>query len=794
MKVSFEWLSTLVNLEGLTIHHVADALNRAGIEVESISSLSEGNHLTTGLVLTQDRIEGTHLSKVVVDTGKHGTRTIVCGAPNIKAKQKVIVALPGARLKDITIQKTTIKGIESDGMVCSLSELGIPTKFLTTAQLEGIEVLDESFALGDDQVLSTLGYADHYLELKLLANRPDLLSMQNVAIEVSALLNRPLIEQTKADHSISFSSDAFEVSIQSKKVPHFSTIVINGIQPVVTPTWMKARLMASGIRPIHFLVDLGNYVMMLTGQPIHMYDLSKLPGQSFIVTDTFEGNFTALDGQTYGIKSGDLSILSEGQIMCLAGVMGAASCAVDTSTTSVVIEVASFDGASVRKVANRLNLLSDASTRFAKGIDQSSFQNVSSTLIKTLLQMTSAQSISRILTSGHVPQTIKTIPLRVDNINAILGTTFTESFVIETLSRLQFFVKDHVVYVPKHRVDVAADADLAEEVIRLVGFDSIQMTPLAQSIEQAGLTTRQEHIRRIKRYFIQHGLSETLSYALVSKTDVEPFSFLPVSEPYVIQNPLTEEHHVVRPSLLYSTLLTAKYNFERQQSDGQYFEVSQVYGQHHQRLELAAVLTGQSYRQGLMNGQPVDFYSMKGLVEGLLKILKIDATRYAWKVEPIDASYLHPFRYANLYIGQEKIAVIGELSPQGKSFLNAGKLNVVVLQLNLSSLLDLKTSATKMSAISKFPIVYRDLACLVSQSVPYQALIQAVRKAGKPLMNDVQVFDIYHGANIKEGMMSIALRVSLTDPLKTLTDEDIQKAITAIKQQLITEFKAEFRA
>jgi phenylalanyl-tRNA synthetase beta chain len=794
MKVSYEWLSTLVDLHDISIHQVADALNRAGIEVESIVSLSQGNHITTGLVLTQERLEGTHLSKVVIDTGKHGTRTIICGAPNIKANQKVIVALPGAQLKDITIQKTTIKGIESNGMVCSLSELGIPHKFLNTSQLEGIEVLQDSFPIGEDDVLSILGFSDQYLELKLLANRPDLLAMNNVAIEVSALLNRPLLAQKEVPLPVVYSKDVYGAAIHTAKAAHFSTVVIKGINSTITPTWMKARLMASGIRPIHFLVDLGNYLMMLTGQPVHMYDLAKLPGSSFVITDTYEGDFVALDGQTYGIKRGDISILSDGQIMCLAGVMGAQACAVDESTTSVVLEVASFDGASVRKVANRLNLLSDASTRFAKGVNQSSFEIVIHTLIKTLIQLTTVLHISNIVTTGSVKQITKQIPLNVDKINAILGTTFTDTFVKETLTRLHFSIKNNLVSIPLHRVDVSADADLAEEVIRLVGFDSIQMTPLSQTIEQAGLTLKQENLRKIKRYFIQHGLTETLSYSLISKNQVEPFSFLPISESYVIQNPLTEDHHVVRSSLLYSTLLTAKYNFERQTGDGQYFEVSQVYGHHHNRLELAVVLTGQSYRQGLMAPQPVDFFTIKGLVEGLLKILKIDTTRYFWKVEPIEATYLHPYRYANLFIGQEKIGVIGELSPQGKDVINAGKLNVVVLQLNLTALLDVKTSATKMTTVSKFPIVNRDLACLVDQSVTYQALIQSVKKAGKPFVTDVQVFDIYKGTNVKECMMSVALRMSLNDLQRTLTDDDIQKAMLAIKNQLISEFKAEFRS
>lgn len=793
MKVSFEWLKTLVDLEGISAVEVSDALNKAGIEVEAVTPLSESNLVTSGLVLTQSRIEGTHLSKVEVDTGPHGVRTIVCGASNIAQGQKVLVALPGAKLGSITIQKTTIKGVESNGMVCSLSELGIPNKYLTSAQLEGIEVLDPSTTVGDDDIVSKLGYKDVCLELKLLANRPDLLAMQNVAIEVSALLQRPLIQSKALALNPKQTLKPFPVTFETDKVKQFSTVVLKNIKHIKTPIWMQSRLMASGIRPIHFLVDVGNYVMMLTGQPLHMYDLDKLPSQNFVITDQYQGDFVALDQQTYDIKTGDISILSGSKMMCLAGVMGSLACAVDTSTQSVVIEVASFDSTRVRKAAHRLNLMSDASTRFAKGIDLSQYKNVVKMTIVLIQELTEIEAVSSVFTLDHLAVKEEKIPLNAQKINAILGTHFSLKEIEATLLRLQINTKNNEVIIPSHRVDITTDADLAEEVIRLVGFESIEETPMSLSIGQAGFTSKQLNIKKIKSYLKGLGIHETLSYSLVSKNQLSPFALLPTSEAYAIQNPLTEEHQYVRTALLYSVLLSAKFNFERQNIDGQYFEISNVYGKEHTRLECAVVYTGQLYQQGLMQAQPVDFYHIKGIVEQVLKILKIETSRYVWKQESMNADFLHPYHSASLYVGQEKIAVIGELSPLGKSLINAGKTNVAVMQLNLSSLLDMKTSQTKMTSFSKYPIVYRDLACVVDGSLSYQSLIQTVKKSGKPLVIDVSLFDIYQGSSVGEGKKSMAIRISLNDPTRTLQEEDILKTMDAIKQSLIKDFSAEFR-
>jgi phenylalanyl-tRNA synthetase beta chain len=302
-----------------------------------------------------------HLSKVVVDTGQHGQRVIVCGAKNIREGQKVLVALPGAILPKITIQETIIKGVTSQGMVCALNELGLDSKFLTPTQLEGIEVLEETTKVGNDLILQELGLMDTIIDLKLLANRPDLWSLEGIAFEVGALFNRPLIQQTFTEAKSLLKSE-FKIDIQTTKTPQFSIRVLQGITQIASPSWLKRRLIASGVRPISLLVDVGNYVMLLTGQPLHMYDLKKLPSRSLTLSDQTERAFVALDQKSYSLQRGDIVITSGDHIMCLAGVMGAHHCAVDAHSTDIAIEAAAFDPASIRKTANTVSI-----EKFKKG-------------------------------------------------------------------------------------------------------------------------------------------------------------------------------------------------------------------------------------------------------------------------------------------------------------------------------------------------------------------------------------------------------------------------------------------
>ena len=797
MKFSYQWLTTLVDLKGLLPIDVANAFHRAGIEVESVMPLVKASRITTGLVLQRTMIEGSdHLSKVFVDTGRHGQRTIVCGASNIREGQKVLVALPGAILPKLTIQESVIKGVTSQGMVCALNELGLDPKFLTATQLEGIEILDGKTQVGDDTILETLGLTDTIIELKLLANRPDLWAMEGIAMEVAALLNRSLIVQEKSK-AIQSKPSTFQLDVKTDKVKQFSIRVLEGIQLIQTPTWIKQRLISSGIRPISFLVDIGNYVMLLTGQPLHMYDLKKLQNKAFTVGEAIKETFLALDGKTYALQPGDIVIKSGSKIMCLAGVMGAQECAVDATTKDIAIEAASFDPSSIRKTALRLNLISDASIRFAKGIDLSNFERVLEWTTQLIVSMTSIQKVSQSVSVNRLNVNPVHVSWTSDAINGMLSTKFSDIEINQALSRLGIVSKKvsnlNQAVIPSHRKDLVDVSDLAEEVIRLIGFDAIQTTPMPLHIQAGGLSEKQEKIRLIKNYLASQGLDETLTYSLVEERLINTFQLLQPLKPWILKNPLSEERKHVRTDMVGSLLQVVQYNLARQVTEGKIFEISKISFQGGEGLQLGIVLFGEFSMRSVIQPQPQTFYHLKGIVEGILALLQIEPSRYQWVIESNLSPILHPGRSGVLMIQNQRICAIGQLTPTLQSSLDLGKPPVFIAQIDLFALLSLKTSPLKLKAIPRFPSVTRDLAFYVSETLAFAHIVKTVKKAGKKLVNDVLLFDLYQGNQLPKGQMAMAIRVILLDDQKTLQEEEINQTMMAIKSSLVSECQITLR-
>jgi phenylalanyl-tRNA synthetase beta chain len=798
MKFSYRWLTTLVDLKDITAQQVADALNRTGIEVESIAPLVRATKITTGLVKQRTMIEGSdHLSKVLVDTGHHGERVIVCGAANIREGQKVLVALPGAVLPSITIQETVIKGVPSQGMVCALNELGLDPKFLTPAQLEGIEVLDVKTLVGNDQILEDLGLVDTIIDLKLLANRPDLWSLEGIAFEVAALFNRPLITQEKSEVNLGSKSD-FVIDLQTPKTKQFSIRVLKGIAHASSPSWLKQRLIGSGIRPISFLVDIGNYVMLLTGQPLHMYDLNKLPSKSLTLSDQTERSFVALDQKTYPLQKGDIVITSGDQIMCLAGVMGAQHCAVDASSTDIAIEAAAFDPASIRKTANRLNLISDASLRFAKGINLSDFERVLNVVTALIASITSIKEVYQPVTVNRLPDLVNEVVWQPQAINQLLSTQFSEETMVDALKRFGIISTKHKdgmhASIPRHRQDITGVADLAEEVIRLLGFETIEHTPMPVIIQAGGYGEKQEKINLIKNFLSSQGLDEALTYSLIQSSLLNKFNLLGHQQPFVLKNPLSEERKHVRTDVLGSLIEVVQYNLARQVSEGKIFEISQI--AHHQGevLQLALVLFGEPSPRSAMHKRPHTFYDIKGLIDGMLALLGVEPSRYQWAVDKQMPSTLHPGRSASLIIQNQRIGMIGQLTPMIQDEYDLGKSPVFVAHIDLTSLLVLKTSALKVKPIPRFPSVTRDLAFYVSDALAFSTIIKTVKKAGKKMVHDVLLFDLFQGNQLPQGQVAMAIRIILLDEQKTLQEEEINQTISAIKSALVSDCQIQLRS
>ena len=411
MKVSLNLLKQFVDLEGLTPEQIATRLTFAGVEVESIEKLASGSKLIVGEVIHCENMENSdHLHITKVNAGpKYGTLNIVCGAPNCREGLKVIVALDGCVLPGGTIKKGQIRGHDSEGMLCSLLELGVDSKYLSEKQTQGIEELPNDSIVGDENVLGLLGLDDTILDLKLLANRSDMYAVISVAKEINTLFGKELkLPEVKIE---SDNNDHFPVDSLTEKCPQFSSRVVKNIVTKESPTWMKEALRSSGIRSINNVVDIGNYVMLLTGQPLHMYDLDKLEKKELVVRDDIEGPFVALDEKTYQLQKGDICITSNGKVMCLGGVMGSLACAVDENTKNIVIEAANFDYASIRRTSIRLNLTSDSSQRFVKGINPNQYDfvmDLTASLLKELADAKEASVVSTYLKDKYRPTVIET--------------------------------------------------------------------------------------------------------------------------------------------------------------------------------------------------------------------------------------------------------------------------------------------------------------------------------------------------------------------------------------------------
>ena len=798
MLVSLKNVSQYVSLEGLTPEDIANKLTFAGVEVEEIVKLASGTNLVIGEIKEcVAHPNSDHLHVLKVDLGpKYGVTQIVCGAPNARAGLKVIVARVGAKLPQIEIKDGVIRGEASPGMCCSLLELGVDAKYLSDYQKAGIEELPADAPVGEENVLGYLGLDDVVLNLSVLANRPDLLSIFNVAREIGALYNRK-VTLPEVELKEDFKTKLV-VGSATNRCSQFSAKEIRGIVTKASPKWMSEYLMAMGVRSINNIVDIGNYVMLMTGQPLHMYDADKLAEAKLTAQDDYEGDFVALDEKTYKVIKGDIVIACKNKPMCLGGVMGSLECAVDENTKNIYIESASFDGASIRHTSNRLGLSSESSQRFVKGTNHFQSEYVLNYAAQLINELCDAKENSNNIVYQGEEHKEKIIKSSVKRINDRLGTEFKEDEIVDVLTRLNFEVKDtkdgFEVKVPDYRLDVTCDADLSEEVIRLLGLEHVKSILPCLDTKVGMLSLKQQRLKNIRHYLLSQGLDECLTYSLVSKKKQNDFNLLNNEEHYVILNPLTDEREVFRTHVLASLLGAASYNVARQNKNLALFETSNMISKQSRSEHLAIVLVGQDIRQGQLVKENYNFFHMKGLVEGLFTILGIEPTRYRFE-RFVDANHeLHPGKAANIIFQNKKIGVLGELHPNQIDKYDLGKTNAVVLEMDVEALLDAKVSETKMSPISKFPSVSRDLAFVLDANIAAGDIVRAVKKVGGSYVNNCEVFDIYQGANIAEGKKSMAISVTYRKDDATLTEKEVSDAEEKIKFELSRNFKAEIRS
>ncbi|MFV0396256.1 MAG: phenylalanine--tRNA ligase subunit beta [Coprobacillaceae bacterium] len=795
MEVSLQLLNSYIKIDDQDPNELADKITAVGLEVEGIQKLAKGTDLVVGLVKEcYDHPDSDHLHVCQVEIEPGKIVQIVCGAPNVATGQKVIVARPGCDFGEgFVIRQSKIRGEESNGMICSLLELGIDGRFLDEEQKAGIEVLAEDAPIGAD-ALTYLGLNDTILDIGLTPNRTDCMAMKSLAYEVGAILHRdvtlPVITPTGKEGS------DISITVETDLCPFFGAKLVKGVVTKESPQWLKTALMASGIKPVNNIVDISNYVMLETGQPIHMYDYDKLQKKEFVIKTGFDCKKTLLDGEEYKIEPEDISVSTDGDIGCIAGVMGSDDTKIDGATKNIVIEAATFDGATLRHSARRLNLLTDASSHYIKGaLDTANTKEVLERCANLLESLADASEIYTSVTTelNIIP---KVVTLTTDRTNGLLGTDLKTSQIKEIFDALKFDYTESdntfTVNVPTYRNDITMEADLIEEVARMYGYNNIPSTLPVMDMTIGSRNLVQTKRLEIKNTLKDLGLHETVTYTLTGGNFVDDFNLFHTSNTVSLASPLGEERSVTRKSVVGSLLQAIHYNQAHNNKDVNIFEISTTYSQEQEIQTLTIACTGEYHSLAFKQiSYQADYYLVKGFVETIFKDLGIEESRYKLvRVNQEDKNY-HPGRSAYIMMGKEIVGVIGSIHPLMEKKYEVK--DVYVVDLNISKLLDLKTKKTSFEPIPMYPSVTRDIALVMDREILTYDIIRKIKQASKQLVKEAKIFDVYEGEHIEKGMKSVAISLTFQDPKQTLKDDIINDAMKVILESLEKDFNAVLR-
>lgn len=788
-----------MDLADLTIEEIADKITDAGLEVEGIEKMSSGTNLVIGKVLScEDHPDSDHLHVCQVDLGD-STQQIVCGAPNVAAGQKVIVARVGAQLPGGEIKAGVIRGQESNGMICSLLELGVDPHQLSEESRNGIEVLDEDAPVGNENPLGYLGLDDEILDVGLTPNRNDCMAAWSMALETGAILNREVTIPYADGCAAQGAPTKLKVSSETAKCPLFLGKVINSVTIKPSPKWMRELLMAAGMKSINNVVDISNIVMLETGQPLHFYDIDAIPAQEITVKDHQSGEYTALDGVTYPIEEDDLIITTEGKPIGIAGIMGGDDSKIEDTTRGIIIEAAIFNHVNIRNTSRRLNLGTDASVRYQKGIEPMATFKAMDRAVQLLVEYADASGLEETCQYGDNHYEPVAFDVNLGRINTLLGTDFEEGEVLQVLDGLHLNPskkgEDIHVVIPSYRTDLLIEEDIAEEIIRILGYDRLPDTMPMLPATVGELNKRQQLRRKYRTILTNLGYYEAISYSLVSKQKLED-SIMPQKEIVELASPMSEDHRYVRDSILPSLLDCIAYNQARSNKDVALFEVSNVYGVGHVEERLAIAASGALQKNRWQNfSVDVDFYTMKGLVLALLESIGYEGSRVSIKANTRDVEHFHPYRSAELYLGKDFVGIFGQIHPKMAQRYDIAE--TVAAELNLEVLLKNKAGKVKFSEISKYPSITRDLALVVAEDVPVADIVRSIKKNGKSgkenIIQNVEVFDVYTGEHVEKGYKSIALSIIFQSYERTLKDEEINAIHEKILETLKKDVNAQLR-
>lgn len=801
MLVSYKWLKELVDID-VSSAELAEKMSTTGIEVEGVEVPAEGlSKLVVGHVLSCEDVPETHLHLCQVDTGDDEPRQIVCGAPNVQAGINVIVAIPGARIADnYKIKKGKIRGMESLGMICSLQELGLPDAIIPKEFSEGIQILPDN-AIPGDSIFSYLDLDDEIIELSITPNRADALSMRGVAHEVAAIYGKELKFPVKPpQESSKATSDLISVAIESDKVLTYASRVVENVTVQASPQWLQNRLMNAGIRPINNVVDVTNYVLLYFGQPMHAFDFNKFESGDLLARQARNGEkIVTLDGEERDLIDQDIVITVNDKPVALAGVMGGKATEIDSHSKTVVLEAAVFDGKAIRKTSGRLNLRSESSSRFEKGVNYDTVIEALDFAAAMLEELAGGQVLAGYLQAGQVPTEPVQVLTTLDYVNVRLGTNLAYSDIEDVFAKLGFGLagdaQAFTVSVPRRRWDISIQADLVEEIARIYGYDKLPTT-LPEAGGTAGELTASQLLRRRVRAIAEGaGLTEIISYALTTPEKAQAFA-IESSHLTELMWPMTIERSALRQNIVSGMLDTIAYNVARKQKNLAIYEIGKVFEQNadpkvdlpNERDTFAFALTGLVAEKDFQTqATAVDFYYAKGILESLFSKLNLKVTFVAEK----DMASMHPGRTARILLGEETIGFLGQVHPQVANDYDIPE--TYVAELNLQAIEANMASTQIFTEISKQPAVSRDIALLVDDQLSHQDIVTIIEGLGLKYLESIKLFDVYAGANIEPGKKSMAYSLTFQNPQESLRDEEVAKYMNKISEALLEKANAQVR-
>ena len=798
MLISLNWLKQYIDLDGIEINEMENALTMIGQEVEKIEIAGSNleNVVTAKIIEKEMHPDSDHLTVCKVDNGKEILQ-IVCGASNHKAGDKVVLAQIGAKLsEDFVIKKGKIRGKESCGMLCSEVELGIGS------DKDGIIILPEDAPIGVP-FKDYLGINDTVFELEITPNRPDCLSHIGIARELSAYYGKELkYPETEIKSEISEkTSDNVKVSIEDSNLSRrYVTRILKNVTVKESPKWLKERIEAVGLRSINNIVDVSNFILMEMNHPNHVFDLDKIEGNEIKVKSAVKGDkLVTLDEQERELEDGDIVICDSKKILALGGVMGGLDSEVTDNTKNILLEVAQFNPQNVRKTSRRLTLSSDSSYRFERGIDVEDSIKVINRLANLIQEVAGGEILNGYVDVYPVPHENKVAELNFERLNRFVGKVIPREKVIEILRNLEIDVKDNgetlTLTAPSYRGDLELEQDYFEEVIRMYGFDNIENILPRVDINKNSTLDTTKLTDRVKTICASVGLKEVINYSFIPKDALQKLKFTGVSEDKLIDisNPITEDFVTMRPTLLYSLIKNAKDNMNRNVSNIRFFEVSRTFEKAEELakedIKVGIILAGENDKT-LWNPKPVhyDFYDLKGIVEEIFSKLKFQSFSIKRSVQ----TEFHPGRSADVFVGKEYIGSFGEIHPDVLENFGLNKKTVLVAEFNIELIKKYINKPFVYQGIVKYPAVPRDLAFVMNENILVGDVLKTIEKIDKKV-EKVELFDIYQGIGVEPGKKSVAISILLRDDSKTLEEKEINDIIDKILAKMKKDYMAELR-